>query len=131
MKKYIDYYIGGFTGATVFNETKCISNLRKAIPRLNYLKMQNLAHISDTKSKICELLSKGKEIEASIHCSSLINDQRHLTCMELAPTLILNIQSRIDYISKHGVPKDMHVTVASLMLVAERLGIDELMEVRK
>jgi hypothetical protein len=45
--------------------------------------------------------------------------------------LILSIQNRINYISKHGVPKDMHMTVASLMLVAERLGIHELMEARR
>ena len=41
------------------------------------------------------------------------------------------IKGRLDYIEKFGAPPDMTQTFATLIHMAPKLGVDELMEVRK
>jgi hypothetical protein len=41
------------------------------------------------------------------------------------------VKGRLDYIEKFGAPPDMTQTFATLIHMAPKLGVEELMEVRK
>jgi len=52
-------------------------------------------------------------------------------CYDIASTMCDQVGGRADYIEKFGAPPDMTQTFATLIHIAPKMGIDELMEVRK
>ena len=41
------------------------------------------------------------------------------------------VKGRLEYIAKFGIPPDMDITVATLIHMAPKMGVEELMEVSK
>jgi len=87
--------------------------------------------ISKRKDDICTHLNSGNEINAKIWCETLINDENLLPCYDIASTMCDQLKGRLEYISKFGPPPDMTQTFATLIHVAPKLEVDELMNVRK
>jgi hypothetical protein len=61
----------------------------------------------------------------------LINDENQIPCYDIAGTMCDAIKGRTDYIAKFGAPQDMTQTFATIIHLAPKMGVEELMVVRK
>ena len=84
-----------------------------------------------TKDTICGHLNSGNEVNAKIYTETLINDEGRIPCYDIAGTMCDQVKGRIEYIAKFGAPQDMTQTFATLIHIAPKMQVEELMEVRK
>jgi hypothetical protein len=54
-----------------------------------------------------------------------------IPCYDVASTMCDQIKGRLEYIQKFGAPKDMTVTFATVIHVAPKFEVEELMDLRK
>jgi len=106
-------------------------SLRKAIIRMNMHRQKKLNHIAKLKDDICKHLSSQNEMNAKIWCETLINEEGLVPCYDITSTMCDQVNGRIEYISKFGAPPDMTQTFATIIHVAPKLNVDELMTVRE
>lgn len=118
-------------GNTQFNKQKCASQLRQANTRLNIHRSKKLNAISKLKDDISKHLNSNNEVNAKIWAETLINDEGIVPCYDITHTMCDQIAGRLDYIAKFGAPPDMSQTFATVIHVAPKLAVEELMEVRK
>ena len=87
--------------------------------------------IAKSKDDICKHLNSNNEVNAKIWCETLINDEAQIPCYDIASTMCDQIKGRLEYIAKMGPPKDMVGTFATIIHVAPKFEVEELMAVRK
>ena len=83
------------------------------------------------KDEICTHLNASNEVNARIWCETLINDEGLVPCYDIACTMCDQVKGRLEYIQKFGAPPDMTQTFATIIHVAPKLNVEELMAVRK
>ena len=54
-----------------------------------------------------------------------------IPCYDITVTMCDQVRGRLEYISKFGAPPDMTQTFATITHAAPKLGVEELMKVRK
>ena len=118
-------------GNKQFNADKCRMQISGATTRMNIHRQKKLNQIAKLKDDICKHLSSNNEVNAKIWTETLINDEGQVPCYDIAVTMCDQIKGRLELISKHGAPPDMTQTFATIVHLAPKLNIDELMEVRK
>lgn len=114
-----------------FSKDKCASLLRQATTRMNIHRQKKLNMIAKHKDDICKHLAANNEVNAKIWCESLINDEGQIPCYDVTNTMCDQIRGRLDYLSKFGAPPDMSQTFATVIHVAPKFAVEELMGVRK
>ena len=113
-----------------FSKDKCKGIIGGGIIRLNLHRQKKMAGIAKHKDVICGHLNTGNEINAKIYAETLINDENLVPCFDITSTMCDQIKGRLDAISKFGPSKDMTQTFATVIHVAPKLGVEELMQLR-
>ena len=60
----------------------------------------------------------------------MINDENQIPVFDITSTMCDQIKGRLGYMSKFGAPQDMTQTFATVIHVAPKLEVEELMKVR-
>ena len=114
-----------------FSKDKCKGYLSAGITRANIHRTKKMGAIAKNKDTICSHLNSSNEVNAKIWCETLINDENMIPVYDIACTMCDQVKGRIEYIAKFGPPKDMTQTFATLIHVAPKLNVEELMKVRE
>jgi len=120
----------GFFGG--FNSHKLKSNLKMASQRITLVnnKMDNM--VKRRKKDIAKLLESGKEEKARILVEHVIRDDFTMEAHELIELLCETCVARLSLLcAEKQCPFDMVQTVSTLIYVARRVQIPELIEIRK
>ena len=118
-------------GNKVFSKEKCEGYLSGAIVRLNVHRSKKLTSIAKIKDTVCGHLYAMNEVNAKIWCATLINEERQVPCYDIASTMCDQVKGRLREIAKFGAIKDMNQTFATIIHIAPKLNVEELMKVRK
>ena len=94
---------------------------------MNIHRQKKLNHIEKLKNDICKHLNAQNEVNAKIWAETLINDENLVPCYDVASTMCDQVKGRLEYIKKFGAPPDMAQTFATLIHIAPKLGVEELM----
>ena len=114
-----------------FNKDKCGSMLRQATTRMNIHRQKKVNNIAKLKDEICKHLNSSNEVNAKIWCETLINDEGLVPCYDITHTMCDQVKGRLEYLAKFGAPPDMTQTFATIIHVAPKLNVEELLLVRK
>ena len=118
-------------GGAKFTKDKCGAMLRQAITRMNIHRQKKVHSVANLKEKICNELKACNEINAKIWCENLINDEGQIPCYDITHTMCDQVNGRLDYLAKFGAPPDMTQTFATIIHVAPKFQVEELMKVRE
>lgn len=99
--------------------------------RMNIHRSKKLTKIARDKDEVCKHLNAQNEVNAKIYCETLINEEAKIPCYDIAGTMCDQLKGRAEYLSKFGAPKDMNSCFATLIHIAPKMEVEELMEVRK
>ena len=94
-------------------------------------RQKKLNAIAKLKDEICKHLNSSNEVNAKIWCETLINDEGQIPCYDVTHTMCDQVRGRLEYLSKYGAPPDMTQTFATIIHVAPKFDVEELMSVRK
>eukprot|EP00388_Colpodella_angusta_P030734 GDKK01020373.1.p1 GENE.GDKK01020373.1~~GDKK01020373.1.p1 ORF type:complete len:314 (+),score=89.53 GDKK01020373.1:79-942(+) len=102
-----------------------------AVTRMNIARSSTLNNILNIKLKIVELLKEDKEEKARIKAEQLMQEEKKELAYDLVETLCELLATRIAYVDSVKVPPPELVgTMHSIIYASERLGVQELLDVR-
>jgi len=105
--------------------------LRQAISRINIHRGKKLNSIAKKKDDICKHLESGNEMNAKIWAETLLNEEAQLPVYDIVAIMCDQLNGRLSTIQKFGPPKDMDTTFHTIIHVAAKSEVAELVEVRK
>lgn len=98
---------------------------------MNIHRQKKLNSIRKLEDDICKHLNSQNEVNAKIWTETLINDEGQIPVYDIISTMCDQVGGRAEYIEKFGAPPDMTQTFATLIHVAPKMGVEELMKVRE